>query len=47
MSKREPARYRKTNWSAYNASLRNHGSLLIWLDKESALNNSWLVDFVS
>jgi IS5 family transposase len=29
-----PARYRTTNWSAYNAALRKRGSLLIWLDRE-------------
>jgi hypothetical protein len=34
MSKPEPARYRRTNWSKYNAALCNRGSLLIWLDKE-------------
>lgn len=26
-------RYRTTNWSSYNASLRKRGSLLIWLGK--------------
>ena len=36
MSKPKPARYRTTNWSAYNAALRQRGSLLIWLDKEMA-----------
>ena len=36
MSKPTPARYRTTNWSAYNAALRKRGSLLIWLDKEMA-----------
>ena len=36
MSKPKPARYRTTNWSAYNAALRKRGSLLIWLDKEMA-----------
>ena len=36
MSKRKPARYRTTNWSAHNAALRSRGSLLIWLDKEMA-----------
>jgi len=36
MSKPEPARYRTTNWSSYNAALRKRGSLLIWLDKEMA-----------
>lgn len=34
MSKAEPARYRTTNWSGYNASLRRRGSLLVWLDRE-------------
>ena len=38
MSKPKPARYRTTNWSAYNDALRKRGSLLIWLDKEM----SWL-----
>jgi hypothetical protein len=36
MSKPKPARYRTTNWSAYNAALRRRGSLLIWPDKEMA-----------
>ncbi len=34
MTKPLPARYRTTNWSSYNAALKNRGSLLIWLDKE-------------
>src|SRR6056297_839618 len=34
MSKPPPARYRTTNWSNYNASLRKRGSLLIWVDKD-------------
>ncbi|MBO6804863.1 MAG: IS5 family transposase, partial [Thalassospira sp.] len=34
MSKPSPARYRTTNWSSYNASLRKRGSLLIWVDKD-------------
>jgi hypothetical protein len=34
MSQPAPARYRTTNWSAYNAALRRRGSLLIWLDRE-------------
>ncbi len=34
MSKPSPARYRTTNWSSYNASLRKRGSLLIWVDRE-------------
>ena len=36
MSKPEPACYRTTNWSDYNAALQKRGSLLIWLDKEMA-----------
>lgn len=34
MSKPSSARYRTTNWSSYNASLRKRGSLLIWVDRE-------------
>jgi hypothetical protein len=34
MSKPPPARYRTTNWSSYNTSLRKRGSLLIWVDKD-------------
>ncbi|GGO37368.1 hypothetical protein GCM10010991_32900 [Gemmobacter aquaticus] len=34
MSKPTPARYRTTNWPNYTASLRERGSLLIWLNKE-------------
>ena len=34
MSKPPPARYRTTNWSSYNASLRKRGALLIWVDKD-------------
>src|SRR6056297_1564321 len=34
MSKPSSARYRTTNWSSYNASLRKRGSLLIWVDKD-------------
>jgi len=34
MSKPSPARYRTTNWSSYNASLRKRGSLLIWVDTD-------------
>jgi hypothetical protein len=36
VNKPSPARYRTTNWSSYNASLRKRGSLLIWVDKEMA-----------
>ena len=36
MSKPSPARYRTTNWSSYNASLRKRGALLIWVDKDMA-----------
>ena len=34
MSKPSPARYRTTNWSSYNASLRKRRSLLIWVDED-------------
>jgi hypothetical protein len=34
MSKPSPARYRTTNWSGYNASLRKRGSLLIRVDRD-------------
>ena len=34
MRKPTPTRYRTTNWSSYNASLRKQGSLLIWVDKD-------------
>ena len=34
MTKPSAARYRTTNWSSYNAALRERGSLLIWLDRE-------------
>ena len=37
MSQPSPARYRTTNWSSYNASLRKRGSLLIWVDKDMTL----------
>jgi len=33
MSEPIPAHKRKTKWSSYTASLRQRGSLLIWLDK--------------
>lgn len=32
MSKPPPSRYRTLNWSAYNASLRERGSLTVWFD---------------
>lgn len=32
MSKPVPSRYRTLNWSAYNASLRERGSLTVWFD---------------
>ena len=38
MSEPPPARYRTTNWSSYNASLRKRGSLLIWVDKDMTLH---------
>ncbi|SPJ26487.1 hypothetical protein PAA8504_04349 [Palleronia abyssalis] len=34
MSKPPPACYRTTNWSSYNASLRERGSMLIWVDQK-------------
>lgn len=34
MPKPAPARYRTTNWSAYNAALRKRGEMLIWFDKD-------------
>lgn len=37
MSKPTAARYRTTNWSRYNASLKKRGPLLICLDKEMTL----------
>ncbi len=33
-------KYRTTNWSEYNKSLKSRGSLCIWLDKEMA----WFAD---
>jgi len=35
MSKPAPTRYRTLNWSAYNASLRERGSLTIWFDSRT------------
>lgn len=35
MSKPAPPSYRTTNWHAYNATLRQRGSLLIWFDPET------------
>jgi hypothetical protein len=32
MSKPPRARYRTTNWPAYNASLKRRGLLIVWLD---------------
>ena len=32
MSKPAPSRYRTLNWAAYNASLRERGSLTVWFD---------------
>ena len=32
MSKPAPLRYRTLNWSSYNASLRDRGSLTVWFD---------------
>ena len=36
MAKLAEKKYRTTNWSAYNASLKSRGSLSIWLGKEMA-----------
>jgi len=36
LGKPKPARYRSTNWSAYNTALRRRVSVLIRLDKEMA-----------
>ncbi|GHH06499.1 hypothetical protein GCM10010961_45210 [Pseudodonghicola xiamenensis] len=34
MPKPDTSRYRTTNWSSYNASLKRRGSLSIWFDPE-------------
>ncbi|OED50504.1 transposase [Rhodobacteraceae bacterium (ex Bugula neritina AB1)] len=34
MPKPASSRYRTTNWSNYNASLRKRGSLLVWFDRD-------------
>ncbi len=36
MPNSSPSRYRATNWSAYDASLRKRGSLSIWFDPDMA-----------
>jgi hypothetical protein len=36
MTKPAPSRYRTTHWRAYNAALKQRGSLLIWFDPEMA-----------
>ena len=36
MSKPAPSRYRTLNWSSYNASLRERGSLTVWFDPNMA-----------
>ena len=33
-SKRPRGKYKTTNWASYNASLKAHGSLTVWLDKD-------------
>lgn len=38
MSKPANTRYRKTNWSDYNASLKRRGSLSIWLNPDLSWN---------
>ena len=35
MTKPAPPSYRTTNWRAYNAALKQRGSLLIWFDPET------------
>ena len=40
MSKPTPATYRTTNWRAYNAALKQRGSLQIWFDPETV----WLAE---
>ncbi|OLS52661.1 hypothetical protein BV392_12075, partial [Rhodovulum sulfidophilum] len=35
MPKPPPTRYRTTNWSTYNASLRKRGSLSVWFDPDT------------
>ncbi|MBL3575670.1 transposase, partial [Rhodovulum sulfidophilum] len=32
MPKPSPTRHRRTNWSEYNAALRQRGSLSVWFD---------------
>ena len=36
MSKPSKPKYRTTNWSSYNESLRQRGALLLWIDKDMA-----------
>ncbi len=36
MSKPASTRYRTLNWSAYNAALRERGSLTVWFDPDTA-----------
>jgi hypothetical protein len=36
MSSWAPTKYKTTNWSSYNDSLKRRGSLLIWFDPEMA-----------
>jgi len=35
MSAPTKQKYRTTNWKAYNAALKQRGSLLIWVDESS------------
>ncbi len=35
MPKPSPARYRTTNWSEYNAALRQRGTLTVWFDPDT------------
>ncbi|MEM8550733.1 MAG: transposase, partial [Verrucomicrobiota bacterium] len=40
MPKPSSPRYRTTNWSSYNQSLRKPGSLLVWFDRDI----TWLAE---
>jgi len=45
MSKPLTQKYRTTNWSSYNESLCQRGSLMLWIDKDMSwvgeLNGKW------
>lgn len=40
MSKPTLPKYKTTNWKAYNAVLKAHGSLMIWLDRNMRWHGS-------